>query len=145
MDDFSNSVMIALLPTTSDWCKIKLPHMTLVFAGEIENLSQQSHNEMAKTALSLAMVCRTFSLVVMGTDVFGSGEEQVEVLRLRPDPEVLAMRHVVESWNASEFPFNPHVTVGPLGSTGDTIPDFITFDRVAVGWGDSLLVYNLLP
>ena len=27
-DDFPESVMIALLPITTDWCKIELPHMT---------------------------------------------------------------------------------------------------------------------
>ncbi len=48
-------------------------------------------------------------LKVLGTDIFGD-EEKVNVLRLQPTPELLAMRRSVENWNASEHPFNPHVT-----------------------------------
>lgn len=142
MNDFSQSVMIALLPTTTDWCKIDLPHMTLVYVGEIQDLRPIEQNEMSKMALSLALACKPLTLVVMGLDVFGD-EDKVEVLRLRPDPELLAMRSMVEHWNGSEHPFNPHVTVGPIGSTGTQIPDSITFNRIAVGWGNSLLEYKL--
>lgn len=141
---FPESAMIALLPTTSDWCKIKLPHMTLVYAGEIPNLMPVEQNEMAKTALDLALACHKMTLVVMGVDVFGDADEKVEVLRLRHDPQLTAMRAVVEHWNASEHPFNPHCTVGPIGSTAEGIPDNLTFDRIAVGWGDDLLQYKLL-
>lgn len=142
-EDHSTDVMIALLPTTTEWCRIKVPHMTLVFAGEIKDLRPGTLNEMAKVALDLALACTRMDLVVMKVDIFGD-DEPVEVFRLRPEPQLLAMRSVVEHWNASEFPFNPHVTVGPVGSVGESIPDSIRFDRIAVAWGDSLLTYKLL-
>ena len=143
MNDFSQSVMIALLPTTTDWCKIDLPHMTLVYCGEMEMLMQGDHNELAKLAITLAMTCSKLTLTVLGVKQFGD-DQPVEVLLLRPDPQLIAMRHMVESWNASEHPFNPHTTVGPLGSVvEEEIPDTLTFDRIAVGWGDSLLTYQL--
>lgn len=144
MKDFSNSVMLALLPTTSDWCRIDLPHMTLVSVGEIPDLRPTDHNELAKVALDFAMTCPVITLVVTGTAVFGE-EDKVEVLTLLPTPQLVAMRSMVEGWDSSNFPFNPHCTVGPVGSiTPENIPDSITFDRIAVGWGDSLLPFKLI-
>ncbi len=48
MNDFQDSVMVALLPTTSEWCHIELPHMTLVYAGEKKNLKATAFNDLAK-------------------------------------------------------------------------------------------------
>lgn len=143
MDDFHTSVMIALLPTTSEWCKIDLPHLTLVYVGEIQDLKPSVHNELAKVALSLALTCPPLTLDVLGIDVFGD-EEKVDVLRLDPSAGLIAMRQRVESWNASEHPFNPHVTVGPLGSYTGPTPTTITFDRLMVAWGNSELTYKML-
>jgi 2'-5' RNA ligase len=143
MSEFDTSVMIALLPTTTDWCHIDLPHMTLVYAGEVKDLNHADHNEMAKLSLDLALACEPFSLVVMGVDVFGDEEDPVEVLVLRKDPEVLAMHSVVKHWDKSKHPFNPHVTVGQVGTTGLNVPDSIAFDRIAVCWGKSKLTYRL--
>lgn len=142
MDDYHASVMIALLPTESDWCHISLPHLTLVSVGEIRDLQQTAHNELAKSALSLAMTCPVLTLEVIGPDTFGD-EEKVSVLKLKPTPALVAMRQAVESWNASEHPFNPHVTIGPEGSIGDTMPTRITFDRIMVAWGYDSLTYRL--
>lgn len=141
-ESHNTDVMIALLPTTKDWCKIKLPHLTLVFCGEIVDLMSTDENEMAKTCIMLSMRCKPVTLVVMGVDVFGD-ETKVDVLRLRPDPEIVAMQSAVKFWDASEHSFNPHCTVGPQGSA-DVIPDSLTFDRIALAWGDSLLEYKLL-
>ena len=143
MPDFQRHVMLALLPTSSEWCHITLPHMTLVYAGKMEELSAMAHNELAKAALSLALVCPAMTLDTLGADVFGGDEEEVEVIRLKSSPELLAMRSKVEHWNASEHPFNPHVTVGPVGSIGDTIPTRISFDRIMVAWGYDNLTYKL--
>lgn len=142
MEDYSASVMIALLPTSSDWCKIDLPHMTLVFAGDKEDLSANAFNELAKDASALSMLSPPLSLKVVGTDVFGD-EEKVDVLRLEPTSQLLALRRFVERWDVSEHPFNPHCTIGPAGTFVENLPMYLTFDRVCVEWGDEPLVFWL--
>lgn len=142
-----NSVMIALLPITTAWCKQDLPHMTLVYAGEKDKLQDGDFNELAKDASTLSMLCGTITCRVLGVEVFGS-DQKVDVLRLEPTSQLLALRRVVERWNASEHPFNPHATIGPVGSsvqlqqTGD-IPRWLAFDRVFVGWGEENLTFWL--
>lgn len=144
MEDFSGSAMIALLPMTSDWCKIECPHLTLVYAGEIKDLDTASFNELAKDASMLAMMSSPVMLKVMSVEPFGYAEEQkVDALKFRPTPELMAMRRAVERWNKSEFPFNPHATIGPLGSYGDN-PRYVAFDRVMVGWGKEQLVFSMI-
>lgn len=141
------SAMIALLPINADWCKQVLPHMTLVYAGEIGGRKDSDFNEMAKDAASVAMVCGVISLSVMGVEVFGD-TEKVDVLRFQPSSEVLAMRRMVEKWNMSEFPFRPHATIGPIGSSVQIqqmseIPRRVAFDRVYVGWGEESMTFLL--
>lgn len=138
--DNSMGVMLALLPTTSDWCTINLPHMTLVYAGLVQDMKESDHNDMAKTALSLAMVSPPVVTDVLATDLFGE-ENDIDVLLLRPTPQLLAMRAQVESWNMSQFPFRPHVTVGPRGSFS-IIPKEIIFDSILVQWGMESLVFK---
>lgn len=145
MDPFQNSVMLALLPTTSEWCQIDLPHMTLVYVGEIPDLKPTLHNELAKATLSLAMTCHPVTVSVLGRDVFGDNDQdQVEVLLLDPSPELIAMYNIVRLWDGGEHSFNPHVTVGPKGTVVKDVPSTITFDRVIVSWGDKDLVYKML-
>lgn len=147
MDDFPESAMIALLPTTSDWCKIDLPHLTLVYVGEISELSQNMYNEMAKKGLALAMSCAPITLDVLALEVFGEGLDKVEVLLLRPSAEILAMRHAVEDWNGSQYhQYKPHATIGPVGSTkfDDPLPTSLTFDRIYVSWGPLNLTYKMV-
>lgn len=141
--DNSDSVMIALLPITSDWCRIELPHLTLVYAGLKSDLQPTIFNELAKDAAMLAMLSRTITLRVTGVELFGRGDEpKVDVLRLQPSPELLAMRRTVEKWNASEFPFNPHCTIGPPGTFIDW-PRYLAFNRIMVGWGKESLVFSM--
>lgn len=144
MDDPQDktSAMIALLPIVSDWCKIELPHMTLVYAGELETLQPTEFNEMAKDAASLSMLSSPITLRVSGVETFGD-TDKVDVLRFVPSSEVLAMRRAVEHWNASEFPFKPHATIGPVGSFVQYPPTYVAFDRIAVAWGDELLTFWL--
>lgn len=145
--DFKDSVMIALLPIVSDWCHIELPHLTLVYAGEKDKLQASDFNAIAKDACSLAALSRPITLQVLNKEVFGNWTDdpldQVDVYRLRNSPELMAMRHLVEKWNASEFPFNPHVTIGPTGTIVETPPRYIAFDRVLVGWGKEYLTFLL--
>lgn len=137
--DGSASSMIALLPMTSDWCCIELPHLTLVYAGEIKDLQESAFNDMCKDACSIAMLARPVTLRVTSREKFGNWSEDpanaVDVFRLQATSELLAMRHQVEGWNKSEFKdFNPHVTIGPPGSVVNP-PSYIAFDRIMVAWG----------
>ncbi len=141
MDDFSDSVMIALLPATNDWCRIELPHMTLVYVGEIGDLKSTVFNELAKDVSMLAALTNPITLKVMGVEIFGD-EDKVDVLRLQITPEVGAMRRAVEHWNANEYPFRPHATIGPAGSSIES-PGHITFNRLMVGWGKEALTFWL--
>lgn len=134
MTDHKQSVMLALLPTTSDWCHIELPHLTLVYAGEIDSLTPGDYNELGKDVLSLSREFGPIELGVIGPDVLGD-EEPVDVLTLFETPELSKMRAQVEHWNASQYDFNPHVTVGPLDSLEGTIPNSLLFDRIMLGWG----------
>jgi 2'-5' RNA ligase len=145
MDDFKNSVMVALLPVGSSWCRIELPHMTLVYAGEIDDLDPTDFNRLAKDAASIALMNRPITLSVTDVDVFGE-EDKVDVLRFQLSSELEAMRHVVDSWNKSEFPFKPHATIGPVGTrmlVQQYIPKAVTFDRVYVGWGEQSLTFMM--
>ena len=142
MNDFSDSVMIALLPTTSEWCKIELPHMTLVYAGEKKDLRANAFNELAKDAASIAMMQGPLHLRVTQVDVFGD-EDKVNVLKLQPSSELLAMRRFVERWNKSAYPFNPHCTIGPVQPFVADTPRYVGFDRIMVGWGEDQLVFWL--
>ena len=143
MNDFQESVMVALLPVSTSWSKLELPHLTLVYAGEIPDLPLTAFNDLAKDAAALAALTRPLSLPVTEVEVFGD-EEKVDVLRVRSSPELLAMRHALEKWNASKYPFRPHATIGPVGSrTLVPIPEQITFDRIHVGWGEESLCFWL--
>lgn len=143
---FEDSVMVALIPTTSDWCAIDLPHLTLVYAGKIPDLPPTAFNELAKVALDIAFQFSPIVVDVLGTDTFGGGSDDspmVDVLLLRPIEPLLQMRMMLERWSASEHPFAPHVTVGPIGSGKDQTPDAIMFDRIMVAWGPEHLTYRL--
>lgn len=142
MDDHSKSAMIALLPIVSNWCHIDLPHMTLVYAGEINKLSPTAFNTLAKDASSLSMISNSLMLKVLGIEIFGD-QDKVDVLRFQPSAELLAMRRFVEKWNASDFPFNPHATIGPTGVYSETPPNYVAFDRIMVSWGNDNLTFYL--
>lgn len=144
MSEFSNNVMVALLPTKSDWCKIELPHLTLVYVGKLDDLKPTTFNDLAKAALTLALATRSLELDVLNVDVLGD-EDKVEAFLLRPTPTLLAMRSVFDSWNASKYTdYLPHATIGPLGSFDGNKPNTMTFDRILVSWGDKNLVFKLL-
>lgn len=139
----SDGVMIALLPTSSDWCNIELPHLTLVYAGTKDTLKPADSSALAKDAAALAAISSPFSLRVMGVDVFGPPEDRVKVLRFQATPELMSMRRFVEKWNVSQFPFQPHATIGPADQFVEIIPSFVGFDRIMVGWGDEPLVFSM--
>jgi 2'-5' RNA ligase len=138
----SEGVMIALLPANADWCKIALPHLTLVYAGVKSDLKPTQFNELAKDTAMLAALSFGLGLRVAAREKFGSAGE-VDAFRLQPTTELWAMRRAVERWNASEHPFNPHVTIGPAGTPVEIVPQVIYFDRMYLGWGDESLTFWL--
>ena len=146
-DEHSMSVMVALLPTTTEWSKLSLPHLTVVYAGEKPELKPTDFNYLAKRLSDVASEHYYVELAVNGLDVFGPEGDQVEVLKLRPNPELMAIRQRVVSWDKSTFPFTPHCTIGPIGSfvLGTEIPQTIVFDRIALVWGEEAITFNLKP
>jgi 2'-5' RNA ligase len=138
----SEGVMIALLPSSSDWCNIELPHLTLVYAGVKSDLKPTDFNELAKDTAMLAALSFGIGLRVIAREPFGVNGE-VDAFRLQPTTELWAMRRAVEKWNASQHPFNPHVTIGPIGTFVEIVPRAIYFDRLYVGWGDESLTFWL--
>lgn len=143
MNDYPDSAMIALIPNTTYWCQIDLPHVTLVYAGEIAQLPPGTYNELSKAALSLALANSSVYLKVLGMDVFGEDDEKVDVLRLEPTPQIMAMRSQVASWNASQYTdYKPHATVGPEGSADPVkMPYFLAFDQIMCCWGEERTSY----
>lgn len=138
----NESVMLAFLPINPWWCKLDLPHMTLVYAGTKSSLRPSDFNTLAKDAATIASLCTPFSLEVTKLDVFGD-EEKVDVVRLRPTAQVLAARRIVQHWNASQHSFSPHVTLGPAFSGIRDVPPSIAFDQIMVGWGNDSIVFKL--
>lgn len=155
--------MIAFLPTNAYWCRQDFPHLTLVFAGDIEDRPLSEFNEMAKDAISAARITKSFSLNVTGVDTLGDEGEEVDVLLLYPTPQLLLAYNLVSGrWEKSEFKGNylPHATIGPAGSAyaqsplnftdeysykerRNTLPSSIYFDRLAVCWGDTKMIFSL--
>jgi 2'-5' RNA ligase len=165
-----DEAMIAFLPENGAWCKQDLPHMTLVFAGPVEDLQPTDLNAMAKDAISAARITGPFSLPVISVERFGDGDDAVDVLVFYPTPQLLLARKIVEHWNKSEFAFRPHATIGPAGSAltdkvpyyddmriernyevsesryqmmeKSSLPDRLYFNRVIVAWGDKKMILN---
>ncbi len=142
----SSGVMIAFLPTSSEWCQLDLPHMTLVYAGTTDDRSPADFNTLAKDAATIAMLYHPFALSVTGVEVFGD-EEKVDVLRFRMTPELVAARRIVQQWNASEHPFRPHATMGPTrvlaSDAREFLPQVVGFDRIMVSWGEESITFKL--
>lgn len=141
----NDGIMVAALPVYTDWCKIDLPHMTLVYAGKTEDAQPGDFNDIAKDTASLAMLTRPFTLQVKGVETYGEGSEQVRALKFQPTTELLAIRRFLEKWNKSEYKdFNPHATIGPYAeSTMDVFPRSLFFDRFIVQWGTEQIAFWL--
>lgn len=162
----SDTAMIAYLPEDGSWCKQDLPHMTLVYCGEIDKLQETDLNTMGKDAISAARITGPFSLPVTSVEQMGEGDEAVDALILYPTPQLLVARNLVKHWNKSQYTeYNPHATIGPVGSAfsdnvpyydqgfdvsesryqmmkKSTLPDRLYFNRIVVCWGDKKLIFN---
>lgn len=147
MDKNETSVIVALLPQDDSWCKIEPAHMTLIYAGETTQLKSSRFNEIAKDVASVAMLTNPIMAKIFGKDVMGDSE-RVDVFRISPTPEILALRRMLQQWHTGEFTFfEPHVTIGPEGSYSgrwdSPDPIYLSFDRIALFWGNERLVFWL--
>lgn len=147
MEDHTQSVMVALRPVDSEGYGVSLPHLTLVYAGEKPELKPTDFNELAKTTASISMDTPVVQLFTDGLDVYGEEPNKVEVIKLRISPTLMKMRKRVASWNKSSWPYNPHVTIGPIGTfrLGMEIPQAMWFDRIMFSWGEEQLNFWLKP
>lgn len=137
-----DGVMIAFLPTNSEWSNIDLPHMTLVYAGLKSDLGPADFSALVKDTAALALLTRPFSLNVINVATFGDSDP-VKVLRFRATPELMAARRYVESWNKSEHPFSAHATIGPVLEFVEVIPRIVRFDKLCVAWGKEVITFGL--
>ena len=145
MNDHSEGVMIALLPITSEWCEIKLPHMTLVYCGKTTELGPGTFDAIVKDASALAAISRSVMLRVRGVEQMGDDTDRVNVLKLQITPELAAMRRFVEKWNKSKHEgFKPHATIGMADKPYPVeIPRYLAFNQMCVQWGDDMVLFNL--
>lgn len=147
MDEHKQGVMVALRPITTDWAAVALPHLTLVYAGEKPELKPTDFNELAKTTASMSMEFPRLQLYTNGLDQFGEEGQEVDVIKLLANAQLGQMRQRVLSWNKSQWPFTPHVTIGPAGTfkLGMVLPLAIAFDRILLSWGEDELNFWLKP
>ena len=142
-DDYSDSVMVAFLPTTSEWCKQDMPHLTFIYAGELDQLTFKNRGTMIAESLIIAETVSPFTLDVEGLETFGKDDDQVDVLKLNRPDWLVRIRRPFDHLDASEYPFSPHCTIGPLGSADEVLPSSLTFDRICVAWGEELTTFEL--
>lgn len=146
MDGYNDDIMIALLPMTSEWCSLELPHVTLIYGGKVADRPSTDFNEMAKSAMSLAMLTSPLTLFSMGVEQMGEPDKVVSVIRLRIDSKLMAMRNFLVEYDTSEYPeFKPHATIGPypMDKVVEPPPRALAFDRIGVFYGKECLTFWL--
>jgi len=144
MDEHTDDIMVALLPTETYWSTLEYPHLTLVYAGLVNDQPAHVHNELLKVANELAQAHPTMHLYSEGIDVLGPPDKQVDVVKIKLSTRLFMMRGRLVKYNASEYKeFKPHCTIGPVGSARNNIPEIIVFDRIVVAWGEDRMVYKL--
>lgn len=146
MSDFDDSVMVALLPSTATWCRIELPHLTMVYAGEIKDIKPTVRNEITKEAFSIAHTFGPLAAPVVRVGELGEADELVDALILEPTEELTRIRNLLKFWDRGKHPgFLPHATVGPQGAiVGLTVPHSLSFNKIAVSWGKERTEFVLM-
>lgn len=146
MASTDDKVMVALLPVFPEGMQVDFPHMTLVYAGRTSALSPSDLDGLAKAASSIAMFSRPVTMRTLTKSVFGQGTDDnpmVDVLQFHPNLDVVKMRSTLDSWDASQFPFRPHMTIGPEGSWVGEVPRMIAFDKVCFAVGGQRQEFQL--
>lgn len=149
MEDKQTKVIVALLPTDDSWCKVEPAHMTLIYVGEREKFSTSKFLGLVKDVAAIAILSNPIMAKILGQDVFGE-DEKVDVLLVTSTPEILSIRRMLEKWDTGDFPsFEPHVTVGPVGTINDwnsqsvPMPIYLNFDRIAILSGEDRIPFWL--
>ena len=136
--------------------------MTLVW-GPVGSRSDTQFNDLIKDAISASRITGAFSLPVTGVEELG--DPPVDALMFYPTPQLLLAYNLVKQWNGSGFPnYLPHATIGPAGSASQMtmpqnvwpdrpsldsstrppgLPSSLWFNRIAVGWGDKKIAFNI--
>jgi len=146
----SRGVMVCLYPKVGSclWASSP-PHLTLAFCGLVgeTDVEEWSLTQAARQANLYGPV----STLTRGVESFGPSERPTQVVTLEVTERLQAMRDIVVPFHRSQFmEFRPHITVNTnidLAQTTfgeDRYDHEVTFDRVAVHYGDRRAVWQLL-
>ena len=159
LDEPHTTSMISFLPQNDFEFKrlgVKFPHMTLVFAGEIDAPDAPTFKELALAGSHIAYTINTFPLYAGGLQTFGEAPDEVRVLRLHQSILLSGIRRSVEHFNRSEYKtYQPHITLENSPGEGDPAEiaefanrvsrDYILFTRLVVSHGEDHLEIGLAP
>lgn len=104
-------------------------HLTLVWAGD--DVEYTTVSQLCYQAHQLAWRFGPFAAATWGTDLYGDNHNE-PVIRVARVAEIVLMRSTVESFNRSQHPFSPHVSIPKLTNK---LPRLLYFNKIAVWWG----------
>ena len=152
-----NGVCIVLLPETSnpihEASSEDAAHMTTVWLGTTDNVTPDEHYQIIEQIRSYAVEATPITIPVKETGKLG--DEGAEVVFLEPTDSAIAFREgliaegspIWAEWSSVEqFPnWIQHVTLGYPESPakGEFSEESITFDRIALWYGDERTVVPL--
>lgn len=144
---FSSGIMVCLYPVagSADWSKEEPPHLTLVYSGTVDDDAPPPQEALLIVARTIA---DTYGVQTIPVDCMGKlGEKgEANVVHMECSPDLAAMRAALVGYSRSQYVvFKPHVTIDNDGDEGgmDDAPETITFDRIAVHYGEDVTVYPL--
>lgn len=143
-DGYDDSIMVALLPKGETGSKLELPHLTVIYGGEIPEMTARETFDLIGTFISVMDGTPIPPLKVTGLEIFGD-DEKVEVLTFASNPELDRLRTIFEPHHKSQYKeFKPHLTMGPVGSVRNkNLPDTVEFNRLILAFGDRKITENL--
>lgn len=129
------SILVAVLPSPGvDILGAEEPHASIVWAGPLNEADPGVVSELRTTVPFAGHFHQPFEAMVVGTDMFGQGDEQTYVLRLEA-PQLYFLRNVFGALSKSEYPeFKPHLSVPKAPVSW---PNKIEFTRIALWLGDA--------
>ena len=152
-----NGVCVVLLPESSssihDASSEDAAHMTTVWLGTTDNVTPEERYDIVEQLRSYAVEATPITIPV--EEVATLGEEGAEVVLMEPSDSAIAFREgliaegspIWAEWSSVEqFPnWIQHVTLGYPESPakGEFLEDSITFDRIALWYGDERTVIPL--
>lgn len=139
--DFSDSIMVALLPAPgeADWSRVTPAHLTLVYSGKVGPDAPDA-STMLRAVEDVANSTPVFTATRSG--VAQLGNEGANVMLVEHE-QLQKMRHRVEMFCRSNHPgFIPHVTIN-YGGRVPELPETVRFDRIGLFYGSSVFVLPL--